>query len=364
MEDFVAPGIQQNESLEIVQSISDYSKSKHVKIEHIVTNLHDFADLWSFGKHSTDDPILELEYFRHGKFYEDILEFIVINPLKSMLSIDKMSNPEINTTSILQLSRFAYDLATSELETIADSANKALETFTPWNGGMPQVITDFRNFCKKESSSVLSHWIVEKGDLCLEHFAQIDNVSSPLHSPSLHDNWDNVFESIKKSVQEVHQYYHAMSAGHTNKFPKVVSSSNLPYYETNSSVHSNDTSLPGQIQRLLTERVEVLPKIDKNNQVDTLPDSNYIIVLLLRYVIKGALELSRLLEEVNLHQTQLDIYRFKNFLRKAQFNKKEIVDDSGLNQLLDDWLNTSMVLSVDPSLLEDSALDLIIHRGQ
>jgi len=162
----------------------------------------------------------------------------------------------------------------------------------------------------------------------------------------------------------VHQYYHAVGAGNSNKFPKVVSNSNLPYYETNSSVHSNDTSLPGQIQRLFTERVEVLPKIDKNNQVETLPDSNYIIVLLLRYVIKGALELSRLLEEVNLHQTQLDIYRFKNFLRKAQFNKKEIVDDSGLNQLLDDWLNTSMVRSADPSLLEDSALDLIIHRGQ
>lgn len=347
--------------VENIQSVSDYSKSKHAKIQHIITNLYDFADLWAFGKHSTDDPILELEYFRHGRFYEDILEYIVIIPMKSMLSVDTDSD-----TSILHLSRFAYDLATSELETISDSANKALETFTPWNGGMPQVIEDFRKFCRKESNAVLSHWILEKGNLCLKQYSEIDQISSPLHGPTLHDKWEDVFELIRKSVQEVHQYYHAISGhlGTNQRIPRPVSNSNMPYHETNSSVHSNDTSLPGQIQRLFTERVEILPKIGKNNVSESLPDSNYIIVLLLRYIIKGALELSRLLEEVNLHQTQLDIYRFKDFMRKSHFNKKEVIDDSGLNQLLDDWLNTSMVRSADPSLLEDSALDLIIHRGQ
>ena len=384
-----------------------YSEIRRTRIDNIITNLKDFSKLWSFGQTMTDDPILEMEYFKHGKFYENILETIVIKPFTKILEtgsgIEVLS---LNSTACnsknndLQLSRFAHDLANSDLDTISDTANTSLEVFTPWNGGVPELISKFKIYCRSQSTLILSNWILNCGDEALSLLDGIDtlhgNTSTNIkdNKPKVNLAWCEIFKLISENVDEVAKYYTAGS-GTQAKVKKAHSQNKGSYlntsyhvghssnrsgtHETGSSIHSNDNSLPGNMNRLFSERVEVLPRLlsvgrisdelfsqgEESSNINDhyLPDSNLIILTLLKYIIKGAIEIGRLTMFVNLHQTQFDIFCVRDFIRR-NFSRKDISDDNGLKQLLDDWLNSCMVRSEDPSLLEDSALEFLLHRNR
>ena len=40
-----------------------------------------------------------------------------------------------------------------------------------------------------------------------------------------------------------------------------------------------------------------------------------------------------------------------------------MAEDTLIKQLLDDWLNSAMIRSEDVSLMEDSALEFLMHRN-
>jgi len=334
-----------------------------------------------------------MEYFKHGKFYENILEIIVIKPLTKILDRNSFCHGEGSSGSEsnfknLKLSRFAHDLANSDLDTISDVANAALEVFTPWNGGIPELISKFKIYCRKQSTSILSNWILNCGDEALN---LLDSSTAKDEKPVYNIAWGEIFNLINRNVEEVVKYYPTGSGSGLKTSSAAKKAFEQPYRagsyvhghsshnsepsnpHTGSSIHSNDTSLPGNMNRLFTERVDVLPKIFNVNEKDLeslasenqhyLPDSNFIILTLLKYIVKGAIETGRLVSQVNLHQTQFDIFCVKDFIRK-KFSRKDIFEDNGLKQLLDDWLNSCMVRSEDPSLLEDSALEFLLHRNQ
>lgn len=284
---------------------------------------------------------------------------LVIQPLKKLVS------PEAKTMNALQRARFAYDLATSDLHTLSDTANKELDAFTKWDQGMPPVIEDFSRFCKRQSNLILSDWICSKGDSCLETIFENE---IPSGKPVLLKSYTEVFKQIQNHSTEAQKSFANFVKERETLAKQLYDRGNL-FETTTSSMNSGDTSLAGNIQRLFTEKVEILPKVEvskaregNETSIQLVSDSNTIILILLKYIIKGITELLRLQSRTNLHQTQLDIHRFREFIRQY-FPNKGISKDQGLAQLFDDWLNSVMVRSDDISLLSDQALNLIISHS-